>query len=88
MIWLGIHKITHYCQELIYHNLIFSIILIKATQPKGELDLVNLESLINVNDVNKRSGGRSKGNTNSLSISVTAPPPTSSSSGSSKGQRY
>ena len=79
MIWLGIHKITHYCHELIYHNLIFSIILIKATQPKGELDLLNLESLINVDDVNKRSGGGRKGNTNSLSTSMT---------GSFKGQRF
>ena len=44
---------------------------IKATQPKGELDLLNLESLINLDDVNKggRGGGGKGNNANSLSIS-------------------
>ena len=44
---------------------------IKATQPRGELDLLNLESLINLDDVNKKGGrgGGGKANANSLSIS-------------------
>ena len=78
-----------YFMYFFYHDLIS----VKATQPKGELDLLNLESLINVDDVNKRRRGGSmkhrsiRGNTvNSLSISVTTPPPTSSSG--SSGQRF